>query len=350
MKILILSMYDQLSASTRQRYSQFSIKALEKDIKFDIKPLLCNKYLLNKFNKNKFSIFYIIKRIFLRLYFLIFQYKYDFLIIQFEIFPYLPYFFEKLLIRKKYICDIDDAFHLRYQRLKYLKYIYKNKFKNLIKNACFVSAGSDYLKNYAALYNKNVILLPTSVNIDRYKKVQLKKDKFVLGWIGSPSTARYLKILKNVLIKLSKKIDFKLLIIGGKFDKLPNVEIQELEWNFENEINHINSMDVGLMPLNNNEWEKGKCSFKLIQYMACEIPVIASPVGFNIKVVDHETNGYLPKNENEWYNFIIKLYNSKDLRKKMGISGREKVINFFASDIIFEKLIYNIEKHKSDHV
>ena len=345
MKVLIFSMYDHLSASTRQRYSQFINTARKDDIIFEIKPLLSNSYLINKFKKNKISKIYVLKRFIIRLFNLLtLQNKSDLLIIQFELFPYLPYFFERLLLKKKYICDFDDAFHLRYENLKILKIFYKNKFSSLITNASLIFAGSDYLYNYSLKYNHNTVLLPTSVDINRYKNIPLKKKKFTIGWIGSPSTARYLSNLNKVFIKLSKLIDFRLMIIGGEAPMLPNIDISQLEWTLDSEIELINIMDVGIMPLNNNEWEKGKCSYKLIQYMACEIPVIASPVGFNLVVIDHEVNGYLADNEEQWIKYILNLYNSKDLRTAFGKKGRIKVTDNFSSDLVYNKIKNNLNK------
>ena len=110
----------------------------------------------------------------------------------------------------------------------------------------------------------------------------------MLGWIGSPSTEKYLDILIKPLSNLGKKIPIKFLVVGGSCPDIPNVHIEELAWDEGSEVKHINLMDIGLMPLQDDEWSRGKCGFKLVQYLSCKIPVIASNVGANNEIVDQE--------------------------------------------------------------
>ena len=147
----------------------------------------------------------------------------------------------------------------------------------VIKRAYCVTAGNNTLKNYASSINENTFLLPTVVDTVRYKV--LKKtvtNALTVGWIGSPSTASYLKGISKPLSILGESQDVRLVVIGGKAPCIKNVDVIELPWNEDDEVNEINNFDIGVMPLPDSPWERGKCGFKLIQYMACGLPVVGT--------------------------------------------------------------------------
>ncbi len=344
-------MYDNLAATHRHRFSQFNNYFLEKNIKIEIQSLLSNEYLEKKFNGNKISYFQILKLYFRRFFYIFKQYRYDLIIIHCELFPYFPYFIEKFMIFKNYIYDFDDAIYLRYKKRNFfLNFIFKNKFKYILKKAALIHAGSEFLLNHSLKYNVKSYLLPTSVDITRYKPIKgdLKNnDTFTIGWIGSPSSEKYLNLLLEPFDKLSKKIKFKFIIVGGKNKpKFKYCESEIIEWSYDNEINLINTFDIGIMPLQETDWEKGKCAFKLIQCMACEVPVIASPVGFNKVLISDSVDGMFAKNRDEWFDKILLLYNKKKERDLMGLAAREKILKFYSSDHIFSNLYNNLINSK----
>jgi len=196
------------------------------------------------------------------------------------------------------------------------------------------------LLNYASSMNENVLLLPTVVDTVRY--TVLKKtvtDALTVGWIGSPSTAPYLKGISKSLSILAESQDMRFVVIGGKAPFIKNVDVIELPWNEDTEVNEINNFDIGVMPLPDNPWERGKCGFKLIQYMACGLPVIASPVGVNSEIVEHGVNGFLAETQEEWEVALSTLLADSDLRQQMGKAGREKVEREYSLQVTGPKLV-----------
>ncbi|WNP28407.1 glycosyltransferase family 4 protein [Moraxella sp. DOX410] len=145
-----------------------------------------------------------------------------------------------------------------------------------------------------------------------------------MSWIGSPSTVKYLETIKEPLQQLAKKIEYKLRVIGAEFN-LPDVQVEGLPWSEATEVENIANADIGIMPLLDSPWERGKCGYKLIQYMACSLPVIASPIGVNNEIVEDGINGYLANNALQWLEQLESLLLDANLRQQMGLKGREKV-------------------------
>ncbi len=146
-----------------------------------------------------------------------------------------------------------------------------------------------------------------------------------IGWIGSPATEHYLQILARPLARLAAERRIRLLVIGGRNVALPGVDVVMQDWSRETEVQSITGIDVGVMPLKNSPWEQGKCGYKLIQYMACAIPVVGSPVGVNSTIVTEGVNGFLAKDEDAWYDALSRLAADAALRAEMGNAGRRRV-------------------------
>ena len=145
-----------------------------------------------------------------------------------------------------------------------------------------------------------------------------------MGWIGSPSTAAYLNELVEPLTALGQECAVRLIVVGGKAPKVPNVTITEIVWTEQSELELINSFDVGVMPLPDDDWARGKCAFKLIQYMACAVPVVTSSVGANVEVVNSDC-GFLVSTPQEWLDALRVLRDQPAVRTKMGEAGRHRV-------------------------
>ena len=326
--------YNRDGASSRMRVAQFlDLLASKYKIKVDI--LLPENYISRLYNKKSQNIIRIvfgyINR-FIKVYFD----KADIIIIEKELFPYLPYFFERVCLKnKKYIIDIDDAVFLNYELKKsyYFSKFLKNKFKNLFANAYFVFAGSKFLIDYSKKNSNDVIHMPTVVDVNRYcvKTKNTDNNSCVLGWIGTPSTYHYFKLIEDVLIQVSENlksynINLVVHVIGAhRTEVVTGVNIKHLVWSESAEVDLINDIDIGIMPLLNTNWEKGKCAYKLIQYMACAKPVIASEVGENKIVVEHGVNGYLAKTKDDWIKYITELATDSYKMHQFGKNGRTKV-------------------------
>lgn len=326
-KVLSLALYGSLAASNRIRLGQYKSKLLEYGIDLQIQSLLDNEYLTKTFKKEKASTTLLLSLFSKRLKALNSQKQFDIGLLHCELFPLFPHLIEKKLFSIPYIYDFDDAFFLKYRtgRMKYLEPFLGNKFDMTIQQASVVTAGSNFLHEYAKKYNTQSYLLPSVVDTTYYQpKTKHESSIFTVGWIGSPSTALYLvDIIKPLsLLGLEKKV--RLVVIGGKAPKIDNIEVIEIPWKESEEVNLINSFDIGIMPLPDTDWARGKCAFKLIQYMACALPVVASRVGANIDVVTNEC-GFLVDNDKDWLDALRTLQANPKLRQQMGEAGRLRI-------------------------
>ena len=283
-----------------------------------------NGYLKNKFSGHSNSYFALIKLFFHRLKILFHQRNYDLIILHCELLPMMPAWFERALLRIPYIYDFDDAFFLRYRQgdLQGLQLFLGDKFDSIISRATAVHAGNYFLKEYALQFNPKTLYFPTVVDSQRYSVApKVSSEFYTVGWIGSPSTSAYLKSLIAPLEELGKNIPIKLVVIGGEVPNINNIHVQCIAWSESEEIDLINTFDVGVMPLPDDEWARGKCAFKLLQYMACGVPVVASDIGANRDVVNLDV-GFLASNDADWINALTTLYNEPQTRKRLGANGR----------------------------
>jgi glycosyltransferase involved in cell wall biosynthesis len=352
-KVLGLALYGPLAASTRYRLGQY-VNGLESyGINLQIRHLLGDDYLRIRFSGGSLPFKILIRHLISRIKDLSTQNNYNSAILHCELIPLMPGILERGLIRKPYIYDFDDAFYLKYQRgwLGIASPLLKNKFDTIIAGAGAVTAGNKVLANYANLHNQNTIFFPTVVNTQRYiPQLKNRGDKvFTIGWIGSPSTAIYLREIVAPLSIIGQEGAVTFVVIGGKAPYIPNVTVMELEWSEETELELINSFDVGVMPLTDDEWSRGKCAFKLIQYMSCAVPVVASPVGANIDVVGG-SSGLLASTSQDWVDALRILRDQPNLRKEMGQAGRDRVLSSYSLHKnlpVLANLIYNLEKKTS---
>lgn len=266
---------------------------------------------------------------------------YDVIFIHREAYPFGGPFFESLLSKmgKPIIFDFDDAIFLSNTSREN---IYIERFKNpakiskIIKMSALVIAGNAYLKNYALKYNASVIVIPSSVDTKKYCPAPPadNKDEVIIGWIGSNTTKGFLYDIEDVFVQLSKRhANLRFKIVGANFyNAALSSIITNKEWRLEDEVRDIQSFDIGIMPMPDNEWTKGKCGFKALLYMACAKPVVASPVGVNLDIIEDGINGFLAESKDAWVKKISILIGESELRKKMGAKGREKVETKYSLD------------------
>ncbi len=244
--------------------------------------------------------------------------------------PVLEWLFSKVL-RKKVIYDFDDAIWMPYMVTEgsFLTRFFKNKakVKKICRWAATVSCGNKYLCDYAGKYNRNIVYNPTCVDTQNRYNILARHDvkRVTLGWTGSFSTLNYLESLEPVLKKLQEKYEFDIKVICNREPRFHLKNVNYIEWTHQNELTELASCQVGLMPLADEAWSEGKCGFKLIQYLALEIPAVSSPFGVNKKIIDHGENGFLCSTEEEWYAAIEKLILDAALRVKLGKAGRKKI-------------------------
>ena len=349
MKILVLTRYTSLGSSSRYRIFQFLpyLKSLGWDI--TVHSLLNDKYIHFLYEGKTLPIFNIIKNYFLRFVILLKKRKYDIIWLQQEAFPWSPSWIETLLLKSKtpLVVDHDDAFFHRYDLSgsKLIRKLLGNKIDATMKISDVVIVGNEYLADRARKNKcKNIQILPTVIDINKYQlkeKDKLENELFIIGWVGSPPNTKYVKNIENELAQFCFNNRSRLILIGSGQLDLKDVPYEVIEWNEKTEVNEIQKFDVGIMPLIDNPWERGKCGFKLIQYMACAIPVIASPVGINKEIVTDGVNGFLAYSNEDWIKYLNVLKNDIELRKQMGVNGLKLVKEKFTLQVN-EKLLADI--------
>jgi glycosyltransferase involved in cell wall biosynthesis len=192
-----------------------------------------------------------------------------------------------------------------------------------------VTVGNLFLKEKAAGYGaSNIEIVPTAIDISRYGlKKHTDHDTVTLGWIGSAVNHPYLDTLSGVFEKLAARHeDIRLLVVSDMDYRSDGIDVVNRRWSEQTEVADILDMDIGLMPLSDDEWTRGKCALKALQYMSAGIPAVCSPVGANMEAVTDGVEGFLPRNDEEWVDRLSELVLSSGLRNELGTAGREKVL------------------------
>ena len=253
------------------------------------------------------------------------------------------------IINRKIIFDFDDALFVNHSDKNY-KDNTKQKLllASTLKNVQQVIVSTNYLKDYAKQYNKNIVVIPSVIDTDEYtiKNYSLKNNnKIILGYTSSVWNLYYLQLIKNALKNIFKKHNNVCLeIISGKDFYLDGVKIINKKFKIAGHVKALQNFDIGLEPLADDSWTRGKAGFKGLEYMACGIPTISSPVGINVNKIQDGVNGFLANSENEWFKKLSLLIENYDLRKKMGLNGRKMVEQYYSLKKTVPKFIYTINK------
>jgi glycosyltransferase involved in cell wall biosynthesis len=213
-------------------------------------------------------------------------------------------------------------------------------------------AGNDYLADYARQFNEKVTIVPTTIDTEKYQpKSEYEKDKLVIGWSGSYSTAQYLDTVAGVFQDLAKEREFIFKVIGAPKYNLENVNVNAIPWQSATEVEDLLEMDIGIMPMPDDLWSQGKCGLKALQYMALGIPTICSPIGVNQKIIQDGANGFLAADKDEWIEKLKRLMDSVELRRKLGQAGRKSVEREYSAKVIAPKVfdIFNSVVKKEKH-
>lgn len=340
-KILFLVQYpENVSPGQRFRFELYESLLQTEGFSVTTQPFIDDKAYPVIFKKGFFfRKFFAVLKGFLKRCLLCFSIsRYDYVFVQLGITPVGPPIFEWLftkVFRKQVVYDFDGAIWIQQvsENNKWARMLrHTGKVPNICRWSYKVSCGNDFLCQYAAKFNKNVVYNPTCVDTENHHNILANHNngKVTVGWTGSFSTLPYLQLVETVLQRLQNNYDFDVKIICNQPPKLALRNVAYVEWSAENEVTELATCHIGLMPLTQDEWSEGKCGFKLIQYLALEIPSVASPVGVNKKIIDEGVNGFLCASEDEWYTAIEKLLLDPELRKQMGKNGRKKIINEYS--------------------
>ncbi|MBN8703527.1 MAG: glycosyltransferase family 4 protein [Bacteroidetes bacterium] len=286
-----------------------------------------------------FKFIILIKAIYRRLRDICSAKSYDAIFIQREAFMTGSIFFEKMLKRvgKKIVFDFDDSIWLMdiSEANKSLKWL-KNPAKTakLIALSDTVIAGNAYLAEYARKYNPNVTIIPTTIDLNYHYSNRKSKNRICIGWTGSHTTIKHFELavsfLRQIKNKYGDSVYFK--VIGDETYKNDSLGINGVKWSLKDEMEQLQEIDIGIMPLPDDEWSKGKCGFKGLQYMALEIPAVMSPVGMNTEIINNGVNGYLASTDEQWVEVLSKLIDSKGLREQMGKEARKTIVENYSVD------------------
>lgn len=260
------------------------------------------------------------------------------------------------LLGKKTIFDIDDA-----PAGVSLNREVKKQTVKMMKNCSAVIVGSHKLKDFAQNFNSHVYLIPSSINLNYYNPNQSKKSKdyITLGWIGNGiDYKKDLLMLVMPIEEIGKKYNIKLVIVGAlrqkeiyqNFNKIKRVNVEiidSIDWANPTAAPSVISMfDIGLYPLIDNEYNQYKCGFKALEYMALEIPVVASPVAENKIIIDVGKDGFLASNTKRWKEDISYLIENEAIRKRVGKLGRKKVEKNYSTEVCAGRLIKVFQKEE----
>lgn len=240
-----------------------------------------------------------------------------------------PAFLEKMIARKKpIIYQLDDPLFMPYRSpsngyLSYLKFF--GKIKEIIRISKVVMVNSTPIREYAEQYNKNVRQIPSIVNAEKfvYKPFTENGKKVCIGWSGSPTTLKNIKLIQIPLQEISRAGICDLHFIGGEDFGLEDVKYSAQKWNSETEVEDLRKMQIGLVPLPENAWNPYKFIMKTAQYMALGIVPVGTPMASNPEVIQHGENGFLAGTDEEWVEYLNILAKDADLRNGMSIRAAE---------------------------
>ncbi|MEN5035222.1 glycosyltransferase family 4 protein [Pseudomonas sp. TWI929] len=333
-KVLILSRYTRMGASSRLRMLQYIPALQDSGLEFEVSAFFGEDYLNELYSSSRRSPVKLLRYYLKRVAVLIRARHYDAVWIEKELFPFVPAILERWLRAAgvRYLVDYDDAVFHNYDLSPqlWIRRLLGKKIDQVMRASNVVVAGNEYLADRARQAGAECVeIVPTVVDHSRYRVSKRGAgQQLTIGWIGSPSTQKYVVSIHAALREACSRYGAKLMLVGANShitDQLPGIEVETLPWSEESEAQLIERMDVGIMPLIDGPWEKGKCGYKLIQYMACGLPVVASPVGVNVEIVGDNHCGLLASDQAEWLAALSRLLASAEERTRMGLAGRHAV-------------------------
>ena len=353
MKVLALASYPIEAAATRYRLAQFVGPLADRGIELSIRPFIDSAVFAGLYQKNAWprTAVGLIKSAVLRLLDVPAARKADVVVLQREAMMFGPPMIEWLIgrvLRRPLMLDLDDATYVRYisptyggvgSRLKWF-----SKTDDLIRWAALVTCGNRAIAEYVAGKGADARIIPTVVDTEIFRPSRHDGEtKPVLGWIGTHSTFPFLESIFPVLQQLAGKYSFGLKIVGsGKAGvTIPGVEVENLTWELEREVQDFQSIDIGLYPIDTRlygEWSLGKSGFKAIQYMAVGVPYVATPVGAAAEIGEAGTTNLFATSSSEWYEALAMLLANGSRRRKMGEAGRRHALEHYGLAAQADKL------------
>lgn len=359
MKVLFWVPYPTEGPSNRFRVEQYLPYLKERGIVYSLRPFWGSRVYKILYEHGHYlkKTYYFIKGIVGRIKDVMNLRDYDLVFVHREACSIGGAFFEKIAsARKPMIYDFDDSVFLpTYSSANRIARLLKmpRKIAQIVRMSCSVIAGNNYLRGYAAQYNGNVAVLPTPIDTNRYSPARNAagdKHKVVIGWIGSYTNNQYLGIVRNALLELVRKYgsSIEVRLIGCRRDFLNAPGVTCRNWSLSSEISDLQGFDIGIMPIWDDDWTRGKCAFKIVQYMSVGASVVASPVGLNKEIVRDGVNGFLAADEKEWLEKLCLLIDNPAIRQRFALEGRATIEREYSLKVMAPKFISILEKAYAD--
>jgi glycosyltransferase involved in cell wall biosynthesis len=277
--------------------------------------------------------------------------RFDIVVLEKELLPYFPYGAEKLLKtrRAKLVTLFDDAVYAYYashpnRLVRLLSY---RKIERIINLSDHIIVWNAHLGEYARQLNPHVTVVNTGVDLRRYRlkdyTTSQGRDRVVIGWIGTPGSYPYIQELEDVFRGLAARYPVELRIVSSVDYVSQNIRVDNRRWSIETEVDDLCSFDIGIMPLPNNEWTKGKSGCKAVQYLAVGVPAICSPVGVTSEIVRDGVNGFLVDTPEAWFEKLAALIENPELRQQQGLAGQKLVENSYSIQSVAPRLIETLQ-------
>lgn len=332
MILSVLSRYGRLGASSRLRMMQYFECLREAGVTVVHHPLLEDEYLLRRYAKRG-AHGAIVSGYAARVAAMRASSRCNLIWLEKEALPWVPFALEHALLPRDVpvVIDIDDAIFHQYDLHAgwFGRRLLGTKLDRLMARSRLVMAGSEYLGARARAAGCAWIeRVPTVVDLTRYPsvpKADARRQTILVGWIGSPATAHYLKAITDVMRAVGRGRAVRCVAVGARPDQVAMTPFEAVTWTEATEAQILRDMDIGIMPLPDAPWERGKCGYKLIQYMACAVPVVAAAVGANCEIVRDGVTGYLVRADAEWQMRLEELIEDAGKRERMGNEGRALV-------------------------
>lgn len=343
MNVLALTKYGPLGASSRVRTLQYLPHLRAAGFDVTVRPLLDDAYLTRRYAGQPIGPAFYARTYATRVLEALQARKYDLVWIEYEALPWVPALVERaLLAGVPYVLDYDDAIFHTYDRHSnpLVRSLMGRKIDRLMRGAALVVAGNEYLADRARSAGaSSVEVVPSVIDLERYGPVTpLPDGPFTIGWIGSPGSERLLETVRGTLADVVAEPDTRLVLVGATERALQGVPHETWTWSEAVEVEQMQQFHVGIMPLADTPWERGKCGYKLIQCMGAGRAVVASPVGVNAEIVDEGGNGFLASTPEAWKQALRTLRADRKHAAQMGRAGRRTVEKHYALSVTAPKL------------
>lgn len=358
-RVLFLTVPPIAAASTRYRIAQYFPSLEAAGIEYELCPFISPGMFGSLYRRGGYArkAAYLSRAVIRRLGVAMRSGGFDAVFVAREAMMFGPPLIEWLIAKasgRPMIFDFDDAVWVPYDSPTYgsISRLLRppSKTSRVIAMSAEVIAGNDYLAGYARQFNPRVTVIPTVVDHLAYQEAgrrsrQKSGGRLVIGWVGTHSTAQYLKLLAPALAELASRHRFTFRVIGGPSDlTIPGVEVENRPWRLESELDDFGGMDIGVYPIVEDDWSLGKCAFKAIQFMAAGVPCVSSPVGMTREVVSDGIDGLLAGSVPQWIEALEALIIDPERRRRLGEAGMRSIAERYSLQACSELFVATIHR------